>query len=76
MNKATVALRACPDYDEARVQEAIDGLFARCGGVGRFVKPGQRVLVKVNLLMKRKPDQATTTHPAVAAAIVMWEMKR
>lgn len=70
MNKATVALLACPDYDEARVQEAVDGLFARCGGIERFVKPGQRVLVKVNLLMKRAPEQATTTHPSVAKAIV------
>lgn len=68
--KAIVALRRCPDYDEQAVQRAVDDLFALCGGVESIVKPGQRVLVKLNLLMKRTPDRATTTHPAVARAIV------
>lgn len=69
-NKTVVALKACPSYEPAAVQAAVDAVFVLCGGIERFVKPGQRVLVKVNLLMKRKPEQATTTHPAVAAAIV------
>ena len=65
-----VALKACPAYDDEAVQAAIDDIFALCGGIGSIVKPGQRVLVKLNLLMKRSPEQATTTHPAVAKAIV------
>ena len=69
-NNAIVALKACATYDASAVQEAIDAIFALNGGIERIVKPGQKVLVKVNLLMKRKPEQATTTHPAVAAAIV------
>ena len=68
--KTVVALRRCPRYDEQAVQEAVDDLFALCGGIGSIVKPGQRVLVKLNLLMKRAPERATTTHPAVARAIV------
>lgn len=69
-NKALVALRRCETYENESVQQAIDDLFDLCGGVGRFVCPGDRVLIKVNLLMKRTPDRATTTHPAVARAIV------
>ena len=69
-NKTLVALKACAGYDEQAVQSAVDALFALCGGIEAFVKPGQRVLIKLNLLMKRMPDQATTTHPAVAKAIV------
>ena len=68
--KTIVALRQCPTYENDAVQRAVDDLFALCGGIATFVKPGQRVLVKLNLLMKRKPEQATTTHPAVARAIV------
>lgn len=68
--RALVALRRCPNYDEQAVQAAVDDLFALCGGIESIVKPGQRVLVKLNLLMKRTPDRATTTHPAVARAIV------
>ena len=68
--KARVALLRCGDYEDENVQRAIDGIFDLCGGIGRFVQPGERVLIKVNLLMKRTPDRATTTHPAVARATV------
>ncbi|MGN0777216.1 MAG: DUF362 domain-containing protein [Candidatus Ventricola sp.] len=68
--KTIVALKHCPTYDERAVQDAVDALFALCGGIGSIVKPGQRVLIKLNLLMKRTPERATTTHPAVARAIV------
>lgn len=66
--KAVVALCRCESYDDA--QAAIDEIFARCGGIENIVRPGQRVLIKLNLLMKRTPDRATTTHPSVARAIV------
>ena len=69
-NKALVALRRCENYENENVQQTIDELFELCGGIGRVVSPGERVLIKVNLLMKRTPDRATTTHPAVARAIV------
>ena len=72
---ARVALKACASYDELSVQQAIDEIFALCGGIETFVKPGDRVLVKLNLLMKRSPEQATTTHPAVAKAIVRAIMR-
>ena len=67
---AVVALKRCQDYDGQTVQEAVDALFALCGGIESMIKPGQRVLIKLNLLMKRTPDRATTTHPAVVRAIV------
>lgn len=69
-HRALVALKACKSYDDEAVQRAVDEVFALCGGIESIISPGQRVLVKLNLLMKRSPDQATTTHPAVARAIV------
>lgn len=70
-SKATVALVKCRDYDRSAVESSVNRIFDACGGIGAIVKPGQRVLIKVNLLMKRKPEQATTTHPEVARAIVL-----
>ena len=70
MRHEIVSVKRCSSYDRAAVQEAVDAVFALCGGIESFVKPGQRVLVKLNLLMKRKPEQATTTHPEIARAIV------
>ena len=68
--KRVVAVKACADYEAERVQAAVDELFELCGGIARVVKPGQRVLIKANLLMKRAPEQATTAHPALVRAVV------
>jgi len=70
MHKEIVAIKRCDIYDRAAVQEAVDEVFSLCGGIDLMFSPGQRVLVKLNLLMKRKPEQATTTHPEVARAVV------
>jgi uncharacterized protein (DUF362 family) len=40
------------------------------GGMGRFVKPGQRVVVKPNIGFDRVPEQAANTNPEVVAAVV------
>jgi uncharacterized protein (DUF362 family) len=40
------------------------------GGMGKFVRKGQRVLVKPNIGWARRPDQAATTNPQVVAEIV------
>ena len=39
------------------------------GGVGRFVKRGQRVVIKPNMSFARTPEFAATTHPQVVAAV-------
>jgi uncharacterized protein (DUF362 family) len=40
------------------------------GGIGRFVKPGQTVLVKPNISWDAAPDGAANTSPALVARIV------
>ncbi len=40
------------------------------GGMGRFVKTGDVVVVKPNMAWDRNPEQAANTNPAVVAAIV------
>ncbi len=64
-----VILKYCPEYTagvEGLLKEGIQEL----GGMEAFVKPGQRVLLKVNLLMKKRPEEAVTTHPSVVEAVV------
>ena len=67
---ATVSLARCPDYDQARVDVAIQEALDHLGGIGRFVKPGDRVLLKFNLLVGAPPEKAITTHPAVVRAMI------
>jgi len=66
-----VALIRCPDYDPAAVETAVRRAVDLLGGMGRFVRPGQRVLVKPNLLLPTHPDGAIVTHPAVVRAVVL-----
>lgn len=40
------------------------------GGMGRFVKAGNTVVVKPNMGWDRRPEQAATTHPVVVRTIV------
>ncbi len=39
------------------------------GGLSRFVKRGQRVVIKPNMSFARSPDFAATTHPQVVASL-------
>ncbi len=65
----SVAISKCPDYEIHKVRQAVREALGHIGGISAFVSPGDRVLLKANLLMRRKPEKATTTHPAVVQAV-------
>ncbi|MDR2801778.1 MAG: DUF362 domain-containing protein [Prevotellaceae bacterium] len=44
--------------------------IAAMGGIGKFVKKGQRVVIKPNIGWDRKPELAADTNPELVAAIV------
>lgn len=64
-----VSLIACDEYDEEKVFEAVKSAIDNIGGIEKFVKQGQRVAIKANLLMKATPEKCATTHPYVVSAI-------
>jgi len=47
----------------------IERLLSPLGGMASFVKEGDKVLLKVNLLSAREPEKAVTTHPEVVRAV-------
>ena len=49
----------------AATRKAIETL----GGMARFVKKGQRVVIKPNMSFAKTPDFAATTHPLVVVAV-------
>ncbi len=69
-SRIPVSLVRCPDYDDAHVEQALQLLLGRLGGMERFVQRGQRVLIKPNLLGPSEPARAVTTHPAIVEAVV------
>lgn len=64
-----VSIIRCADYDIAHVRKAVRQAVDSIGSMKGFICPGDRVLLKANLLMRRKPEKVTTTHPAVVQAI-------
>lgn len=67
---STVAIKKCASYEKRAVLEAVAGCLALLGGMEKFVKRGERVLVKPNLLGPKPPEAAVTTHPEVVRAVL------
>ena len=68
MSDAIVALVPAEDYDQERVDAAVRQGIDLLGGIGAFVRPEQKILLKPNLLGRAAPEKAVTTHPAVFSA--------
>ena len=69
MSKAVVALIPLDTYDQEAVNAAVKQAVTLLGGIERFVVPGERILLKPNLLCRAAPQRAITTHPAVFGAV-------
>ena len=65
MTNPTVTLTRCSDYSQSKISEAIERQFELSGGLGRFVKSGDTVLLKPNFIAPRPRHCATQTDPAV-----------
>ncbi|RYD04278.1 hypothetical protein N752_15655 [Desulforamulus aquiferis] len=68
--KSLVSVAGCSDYQLPKITLAIKSTLDYLGGLARFVQPGQIVAVKPNLISRKKPEDAATTHPLVVEAVV------
>lgn len=59
----------CSHYDVSLVRERLEEALQQLGGIEKFMKPGSKVFLKVNLLTGKKPEEAVTTHPVVVEAL-------
>jgi uncharacterized protein (DUF362 family) len=50
--------------------QLLQAAMASLGGMGRFVKKGQRVVIKANIAWARTPEQACTNNPDLLFALV------
>ncbi|HOR42993.1 MAG TPA: DUF362 domain-containing protein, partial [Atribacterota bacterium] len=70
INNKQVVFIPCKTYQKDEIEQATQQLFTELGGLEQYIKPGQKVLLKVNLLMKKPPEAAVTTHPALVEAVI------
>jgi uncharacterized protein (DUF362 family)/ferredoxin len=69
MNKSKVALVRCSSYDDSEVHNAVRRGLELLGGMASFVKPGEKIVLKLNVLIGSNPDTCVCTHPSVFKAV-------
>src|SRR4030042_1343195 len=65
-----VSIVKCSSYDEEEVSKSIRNSIDLIGGIKTFVKKGDHVLLKPNLLYGKTPEKAVTTHPAIVKGVI------
>jgi uncharacterized protein (DUF362 family) len=68
-SRSRVSLARLTSYAPAAVAEAVSAVLAPLGGMGAFVRPGMRVVLKPNLLLPSAPERAICTHPEILRAV-------
>lgn len=63
------SLIRCPDYSPFSVRRALSKSFDLLGFPHRLIRPGDRVLLKPNMLSAKEPERAVTTHPEIITAV-------
>lgn len=66
----SVSIVKCQSYGEEKVLEGLRKSIDLIGGIHSFVKPGDRVLLKPNLLYGKAPEKAVTTHPSIVKGMI------
>lgn len=64
-----VSLLSVTAYDSEILTPALTQALEPLGGMGAFVKPGDRVLLKPNLLTANRPGNECITRPELVAAV-------
>jgi len=67
--KSKVAIVRCGSYDTEEVRKAVSRGLELMGGAETFVKQGEKILLKVNLLVGEVPEKCVNTHPTVFRAV-------
>jgi len=65
----TVSLLKVDTYEVEVLQQRLTALLEPMGGMAHFIKPGDRVLLKPNLLTRSRPTKGCTTRPEIVYCV-------
>lgn len=68
--KSIVSIIECPDYNQQKVDLAVQKSLENIGDFDNLIKPNITVHIKPNLLSARTPEYAITTHPSLVKSLV------
>lgn len=70
-SKSRVSIVKLDSYDQQdAVDRAVKASVDAIGGISSFVKAGDKVLLKPNLVAPSAPELAVTTHPSILRAVI------
>jgi uncharacterized protein (DUF362 family)/Pyruvate/2-oxoacid:ferredoxin oxidoreductase delta subunit len=64
-----VSIEKCENYEYENVKKAVKKSIENIGGLEKYIKKGENVLLKANLILKKHPDDAATTHPQIVRVL-------
>lgn len=64
-----VCMARCGAYEPGLLDAAVRECLEPIGGMGAFVRPGQRVLLKPNFVVARSVEEPCNTHPEFILAV-------
>ena len=64
-----VSLRGCDSYEYGEVKSQVEKLLEDLGGLEKYIDKNSTVFIKLNLVMKKSPDEMATTHPIVLKVV-------
>lgn len=65
-----VAIKRCQSYNQDQLDAAVSQCVELLGGIDRFVRKNDKVLLKPNLVLGHPPAKAVTTQPEIVASVV------
>ncbi len=71
MKKPKVSIVKCNSYKLDLVKSVLQKSLDNLGGLKVFIKEGESVLLKPNLLMAKKAEESVTTHPILIEALIL-----
>lgn len=66
---AEVILEKCGSYKPQEVLASVRSVVDKLGGISSVIKPGQKILLKPNVLAGFRIEEAATTHPEIVRAV-------
>ena len=69
-NKIKIGITRCNSYDKEILPKSIRKCVNLIGGFEKFIKTGDKIVIKPNLLMNVGPDLAITTHPLFVEGVI------
>jgi uncharacterized protein (DUF362 family)/NAD-dependent dihydropyrimidine dehydrogenase PreA subunit len=67
--KSSVALIRCESYNETEVAAGVQRGIDLLGGMGQFIRPGEKIVLKPNILVGAAPEKLIGPHPLVFQAV-------